>query len=182
MADTKVRSLETNISSTRPRTSRQAWTAGTVDTDEPPDDDSDQGELRPLRKAVTMPRTLDDAEPVSLCTFKCKTPNVDFSRNNGKATHPLSHGLCCVCTVFACLHAYSHDTELYVYLSFQQCSCPWLFGGLSRRSPLRMKSLTMMHSRFWGTLFFFNTIFSCVYSGVMMETGMQLNSKRYRMM
>ena len=118
MADTKLRSLEANNASTRPRTSRQAWTAGTVDTDEPPDDDSDHGEWRPLQKAVTMPRTLDDAEPVSLCTCKCKTPNVDFSRSNCKATHPLSHGLCCVCTVFVCLHAYSQVTELYTYLSF----------------------------------------------------------------
>jgi len=179
VADTKVRSLEANHASTRPHTSRQAWTAGTVDTDEPPDDDSDHGEWRPLQKAVTMPRTLDDAEPVSLCTCKCKTPNVDFSRSNGKATHQLSHGLCCVCTVFVCLHAYSQVTELYIYLSFQQRSCPWVFGGLSRRSPLRMKSLSMMHSRFWGTLFFLNTILSCVYSGVIVETGMHLNSNRY---
>ncbi len=118
MADTKVRSLEANNASTRPRTNRQAWTAGTVDTDESPDDDSDHGEWRPLRKAVVMPRTLDDAEPVSLCTRKCKTPNVDFSRSNRKATHPLSRGLSCVCTVFVCPHAYSQVTELHIYLSF----------------------------------------------------------------
>ena len=118
VADTKVRSLEANHASTRPHTSRQAWTAGTVDTDEPPDDDSDHGEWRPLQKAVTMPRTLDDAEPVSLCTCKCKTPNVDFSRSNRKATHPLSRGLSCVCTVFVCPHAYSQVTELHIYLSF----------------------------------------------------------------
>jgi len=68
VADTKARSPDAHDAA-RPRTSRQAWTAkttGTVDTDLPPDYDSDRETGPPKRQATVMPRTLDAAEPVSL--------------------------------------------------------------------------------------------------------------------
>ncbi|MFN9901861.1 MAG: hypothetical protein ACK55Z_24375, partial [bacterium] len=55
---------------------------------------------------------------------------------------------------------------------------------MSRRNPLRMKALAMMHSRFWTTLFFLSTLTSCVYSAVMVEIGISRHANavnRYRL-
>jgi len=170
VADTKVRSPDANDDSARPRTCRQA-TARTVDTNQPPEYDSDD-DYRPVpRAAVGMPRTLDDAEPVSMLMFICKALNIDSSRRNGRQRTPC---LMIYVANLRCLCAPTSIHELLIYMHtchFQQRSCPFLFGGLSRRNQLRMKALAMMHSRFWTTLFYLSTLTSCVFHAVKVEIG-----------
>lgn len=48
-------------------------------------------------------------------------------------------------------------------------SVPWLFGGLTRQSPLRIKCFAIMNSGSWGGIFYTSTLFSCVYVAVVVE-------------
>ena len=84
VADAKARSPDAHDVG-RPQTSRQAWTAktaGTVDTDLPLDDDPDDRTVPLKRQATVMPRTLDQAEPVSLWEFLILAK----SKNDGRKT------------------------------------------------------------------------------------------------
>ena len=48
-------------------------------------------------------------------------------------------------------------------------SCPLIFGGLSRQSPLRIKCFMIMRSTIWSVLFYMNTVVSCLFSLFVVE-------------
>jgi len=58
-------------------------------------------------------------------------------------------------------------------------SLPFLFGGLSRRSALRIKCFEIMHHMGWTALFYFSTLMSCVYSAVVVEAPGWIGDDRY---
>ena len=51
----------------------------------------------------------------------------------------------------------------------EPCSVSLLFGGLTRQSLLRKKCFAIMNSSAWGGLFYSSTLFSCVYSALVVE-------------